>query len=195
MRVLRLADLAARPWKNGGGSTREYAVHPADAGTGAFYWRLSRARVDRHGAFSVFPGIDRTLTVVEGDTVDLLFPDRRVRLDRGTPPYRFRGEIPIDCRIPGAPIEDLSVMTLRTNWRHEVRRQTVAAPTTVDLAGDHAFLVAVTSLRATSATRTVDLDAGDALDFDEPTRLELSPLGEPGEALLVRLDHLVGVFA
>ena len=194
MRVLRLADLVAKPWKNGGGSTREYAVHPPEAGTGRFFWRLSRARVDRHGAFSVFPGVDRTLTVVDGDTVDLLFPDRRVRLDQTTPPYRFRGEVPIDCRIPGAPIEDLNVMTLRTNWRHEVRRQTVDAPTSVALEGDHAFLVAVTPLRARTPTAIVELAAGDALDFDTPVPLDLEPVGAPGEALLVRLDHLIGVY-
>lgn len=195
MQVLRLADLVATPWKNGRGSTREYLVHPPGAGAEEFFWRISRARVDRHCAFSIFPGIDRTLTVVEGDTIDLGFPDRLVRLDRATPPYGFRGEEPILCRIPGAAIEDLNVMTDRSHWRHEVTRLPIGKATPLDLPGDHAFVVAVTPLRALTPDGAVDLASGDAIHFDEPGRVTLEPVDEPGEALLVRLDHVATAWA
>ncbi|MCE1237330.1 MAG: HutD family protein [Hyphomicrobiales bacterium] len=195
MRVLRLADLVAEPWKNGRGSTREYLVHPPGAAVDAFFWRVSRARVDRHCAFSLFPGIDRTLTVVEGDTIDLGFRDRIVRLDRATPPYRFRGEEPILCRIPGEAIEDLNVMTARTHWRHDVTRRAIDKATPIDFDGDHALVVAVSALRVATADAKVDLAAGDAIHLDGPTRLELAPIDQPGEALLVRLDHVAAPLA
>lgn len=190
MQVLRLADLVVTPWKNGRGSTREYLVHPPGAGAEEFFWRISRARVDRHGAFSSFPGIDRTLSVVEGDTIDLCFPDRTVRLDHTTPPYRFRGEDPIFCRIPGAAIEDLNVMTDREHWHHDVTRRRIEAATTLDLPGDQALVVALSALRAHAREATVDLAAGDAIHLDGPGLLEVAPLDRSGEALVVRLDHV-----
>ena len=66
MRLVRRADLTPRPWKNGGGVTREIAAHPPEAGLDGFDWRLSMADVASDGPFSAFPGIDRTLTVIEG---------------------------------------------------------------------------------------------------------------------------------
>lgn len=195
MQVLRLADLVVTPWKNGRGSTREYLAHPPGAGTQDFFWRVSRARVDRHGAFSSFPGIDRTLSVVEGDTIDLCFPDRTVRLDCTTPPYRFDGEEAIFCRIPGAPIEDFNVMTDRSHWHHEVTRRRIEKATTLDLPGDQALVVAVSALRAQMPEGAVDLAAGDAIHLDGPGSVDVAPLHRPGEALLVRLDHVAATRA
>jgi environmental stress-induced protein Ves len=43
LHVLRARDVPATPWKNGGGVTREIAVHPQGAGFDDFVWRLSMA--------------------------------------------------------------------------------------------------------------------------------------------------------
>ncbi len=81
MRVVHLAAAARRavPWKNGGGVTEEIAVYPSDAGFDDFAWRISMARVGQGGPFSRFPGVDRTLAVLEG----------RMRLD-------VEGGMPVD---------------------------------------------------------------------------------------------------
>ena len=85
MQVLRAENYRRMPWKNGGGETTEIAVFPAGAGLDDFDWRVSMARVESSGPFSVFPGIDRTLAILEGEghyPVDRrthpLRPDRRV---------------------------------------------------------------------------------------------------------------------
>ncbi|NKX51066.1 HutD family protein, partial [Arthrobacter deserti] len=67
-RIIRFAGLPAVPWRNGGGSTRELAAGAAGDGWG---WRLSLADIVRPGAFSVFEGIERVLTVVEGEGLAL----------------------------------------------------------------------------------------------------------------------------
>ena len=54
------------PWKNGGGLTREVLASPAAAGLERFDWRISTAEVRVAGPFSAFPGIERTLCVLEG---------------------------------------------------------------------------------------------------------------------------------
>lgn len=192
MKVLRFADLSPTPWKNGGGTTREYLVHPPGAGTGDFYWRVSRARVEKHGAFSLFPGIDRTLTVVAGDTIDLIFADRRVRLDRTTPPYAFRGDDVVECRIPAGAIEDLNVMTRRGHWAHRVERRRLEGTTDLELGGDHALVFTLDGLRVRpDGGGAVDLEPGDALDLERPSRLTVEPTARTAEILVVRLDHVV----
>src|SRR4029453_7140835 len=66
VRLLTPNDYRSRPWKNGAGRTTEIAVHPAGAGLDAFAWRVSIASVERNGPFSAFPGIDRTIVLLDG---------------------------------------------------------------------------------------------------------------------------------
>ena len=57
--VRRWADAVERPWRNGGGVTRELASSPE--GVDDFDWRVSIAEVTASGDFSRFPGVDRTI--------------------------------------------------------------------------------------------------------------------------------------
>jgi environmental stress-induced protein Ves len=65
MSILRFDDLKAVPWKNGLGVTREIAVEPVGASMDDFLWRVSIADVDTASPFSTFPGIDRTIVLLE----------------------------------------------------------------------------------------------------------------------------------
>ena len=67
MRILRAESYRRMPWKNGGGETTEIAVSPEGAGLDDFDWRVSMARVESSGPFSLFAGIDRTLAILEGE--------------------------------------------------------------------------------------------------------------------------------
>ena len=70
--IFRQCDLVETPWKNGGGITRNIAKEQDKTGT---LWRLSMADVDGDGAFSIFPGLTRILTVIQGDGMVLHGPD------------------------------------------------------------------------------------------------------------------------
>ena len=63
MKHLTQADYTRQPWKNGKGVTVELARAEAQ---GALLWRLSMATVAEDGPFSLFPGIERNLTVISG---------------------------------------------------------------------------------------------------------------------------------
>jgi environmental stress-induced protein Ves len=189
MNIIRLADLIAVPWKNGGGTTREYAVYPHGAGTGDFEWRISRARVAASGAFSHFAGIDRTLTVVEGPGIDLVFGERTVRLDPSSAPYAFAGEDPVEGLVASGAIEDLNVMTRRGRWRHSVLRRRIEGEMAVELGGDHAFLVACGPIHLTSVETGIDLAAGDALEMTEAATIRVTPQGAAVDILVIRLDR------
>lgn len=101
-------------WRNGGGVTDEIAVaaHPHDPAR--FAWRLSIAHVAAAGPFSSYPGVDRTLLLVDGVGIDLRFGDEPWRrFDRCFEPIAFAGETPVDCRLLDGPVRDFNVMVDR----------------------------------------------------------------------------------
>src|SRR3954452_2619861 len=123
VRIIRAADCRTTPWKNGGGSTTEIAIGPAGASLENFDWRISMARVAADGPFSDFPGIDRTLTVIEGGGMVLrVGDDAPLTLSRGSAPVSFAGDMPTSARLTAGAITDLNVMTRRGRFGHRVER-------------------------------------------------------------------------
>ena len=120
-RIIRNADLVRVPWKNGGGTTAEVAAFPEGAGFDAFGWRVSMADVASDGPFSAFPGVDRTLIVVEGAGLELDVEGASYRLDASTPKLSFSGDDATVGRLLAGPIRDLNVMTRRGRFRHRTR--------------------------------------------------------------------------
>lgn len=120
--LLDPATARAMPWKNGGGSTVELAISPADAGLEDFAWRISTAQVAVDGAFSSFPGIDRSLAVLAGNGVCLQRADgQREMLLSGGAIAVFGGEEAISAQLLDGPITDLNLMTRRGVWKHELQ--------------------------------------------------------------------------
>ncbi len=111
------ADYTHQPWKNGRGTTTELWRLEQD---GALLVRISRAAVVEDGPFSLFPGIERNLTVLSGpgfrltgDGVDL----------RCAPlvPVAFPGDIALSVtETKGQQSDDFNVMTARALPRPQV---------------------------------------------------------------------------
>lgn len=114
--VVHLADVAATPWRNGGGVTRELAAWPSQ---GAWHWRMSVAEVARSGPFSRFDGITRWFAVLAGAGVVL---NVRTPCDGGEtgpsehrltvvdPPLCFDGGAATDCQLINGPTQDFNLM-------------------------------------------------------------------------------------
>ncbi|RCS25918.1 HutD family protein [Phyllobacterium salinisoli] len=141
MVLLKAEDYRRMPWKNGGGETTEIAVVPQGAGLADFDWRVSMAKVASDGPFSHFPGIDRTLAILDGNGLELAFGNaNRVFLDADTDPLPFPADIAVDARLSNGLVTDLNVMTRRGAVVHRVsrfeidgttERQAVGSPTLV----------------------------------------------------------------
>jgi len=112
--VVRFAELTAMPWRNGGGVTRE-VVSGGGSGPGDFDWRISIAEVSEPGPFSSFPGIERIITVVEGEGMDLVI-DGVHHVLQVQEPLRFDGASEASCRPLAGTIHDLNVMTRSDRW-------------------------------------------------------------------------------
>ncbi|NEI70696.1 HutD family protein [Rhizobium lusitanum] len=133
MKLLRASDHKRMPWKNGGGETVEIAVSPDGAGLAEFDWRVSMATVASDGPFSVFPGIDRTLSILEGEGMTLFIEGRAPeRLTQASAPLPFAADAPTSATLIDGTITDLNVMTRRGRFTHSVRR--VSVDGTVSLA-------------------------------------------------------------
>jgi environmental stress-induced protein Ves len=117
------AQLHASPWKNGGGVTREIACHPPQAGMQNFDWRISIAHIGSDGDFSVFTGVDRVITLLEGGGVQLSSADDSVlhALDTPLQPFAFSGDTEVHGRLLNGGCHDFNVMTRRGVCQAEVR--------------------------------------------------------------------------
>jgi environmental stress-induced protein Ves len=137
MRILRSADYRRMPWKNGGGETVEIAVHPAGSSLDEFDWRVSMARVAADGPFSAFPGVERTLAVLDGNGIRMeIGGGTPVELTTSSEPFAFAADVGVEARLVDGPITDLNVMTRRGRARHSLRclRPCEAVERTVDAA-------------------------------------------------------------
>ena len=107
--VVRFAELAAVPWRNGGGVTRE-VVSVLGSGPQGFDWRISIADVNEPGPFSSFPGVARIITVIEGEGMDLVIDGVEHPLGLYEP-LSFDGASRASCSRLAGPVRDLNVMT------------------------------------------------------------------------------------
>jgi environmental stress-induced protein Ves len=147
-------------WKNGGGTTRQLAVGPADATADDFLWRISIAQIDAPGEFSMFPGIDRTILLWRGDGVNLrspAWPDHRLVDPRA--PLRFHGEEDAVCELLGGPTQDLNLMVRRgkVDATFEIIDTTRYVVPACD---DFVLLCSRGSARLATLTREESLDIG-----------------------------------
>ena len=121
LRILTPDDYRVMPWKNGGGTTTEIFIHPEGSGWDDFEWRVGIADIRQSGPFSSFPGIDRSIMLLEcpaGSGMRLSIDGAHVDM-----PLRqfvdFRGESATLGTLAGQPVRDFNVMSRRSWIRHE----------------------------------------------------------------------------
>ena len=107
---LRSADYTRQPWKNGRGTTTELWRLERD---GQILVRLSRAAVVEDGPFSLFPGIERNLTVLSGPGFRLTGEGHDFRCEPLVP-VAFPGDVALQAtETMGMQSDDFNVMTAR----------------------------------------------------------------------------------
>jgi uncharacterized protein len=111
MRHLTPADYIRQPWKNGRGTTTELWRLERDS---QILVRLSRAAVVEDGPFSLFPGLERNLTVLTGPGFRLSGEGIDLRC-APLVPVAFPGDVPVTAsETRGQQSDDFNVMTARS---------------------------------------------------------------------------------
>ena len=105
--LIRTESVAAQPWRNGGGVTRELVAWPS-----AHEWRVrvSVADIERDGPFSSFAGVQRWFAVLQGSGVTLTVDGVEHRCANGDDPLGFAGDATTTCRLIDGPTRDLNLM-------------------------------------------------------------------------------------
>lgn len=172
MRRLGPGDYRDMPWKNGGGVTRELLRLPHPSDPARFLMRLSIASVAASGPFSVFPGVDRTLLILDGAGVALTRDGApEVVLERHSPPFVFPGEAVIHCRLLEGPVRDFNLMVDRALATASLEVLRLPPGGTRRLAGaGSVWLYCVTGRASVSGT---PLAADETLGWDAPGPLSL----------------------
>lgn len=112
------------PWKNGLGTTLEIATDAAVPG-GPWSWRLSLADVPSRAPFSMFPGIDRHLAVLDGAGMTIERVEQRaveaahtpIAIPREGRAFEFAGEESCIGEPIGPDVRDANLMLDRRRWR------------------------------------------------------------------------------
>ena len=156
-------------WKNGKGFTSELTVFPRGAGLETFGWRVSIAEVKESGPFSNFPGIDRSLAVLEG-TLTLRFDGAdAIPLSAGNGPIAFAGDIPCMAAIKGGGMaKDLNVMTRRGQFVSRMHPVTADGPVPILPEACTTLFVALCHSTLEMDGSVIALEPLDAVSNDEP---------------------------
>lgn len=155
---LPAAGRIARPWRNGGGVTRDVAIFPPGAGDDDFLWRVSIATIDTAGPFSAFPGADRLLVPLAGTLSLTIGRESEHRLQPGDPAFAFPGE----AAVTGAPVGGACTVVNLMARRGLVRSQ-VELRTQIRASAGHILLLAIEQTAVCLGGERFDLAPHDAL--------------------------------
>ena len=128
--LIPFAGLSPVPWKNGGGSTTEIAIGPPESGFEDFDWRVSLATIEKDGAFSLFPGVDRTLVLVEGHGMTLDIDGEPTLVTDTEPVVAFDGSSQVNAKLSRGGSTDFNVMTRSERCYHTFGRRRLAGDST-----------------------------------------------------------------
>ena len=114
IKKLTTNDFKSVPWKNGGGNTCEIYQLTDPANPTNFLLRFSLATISQSGPFSLFPHIDRTIILLNGDGIMMEFSDgHKKQLNIKYSPFNFSGEAAVNAILLNRQCEDFNVMVDR----------------------------------------------------------------------------------
>ena len=182
MRVIQVLgpdQFITTPWKNGGGITHEITRQRSDNG---FAWRLSIAEVDQDGPFSIFEGMSRILTVIEGAGLHLI-SDTETLYATCCKPCAFSGETVINSRLIDGPIRDFNVIYDPTLIRANV--QVITASTVLPNTANRHAQQALYAISGSVSIGEVTIPQGHVALFATTAPAQIVPHAEAKALLLL----------
>ncbi|NNG25261.1 HutD/Ves family protein [Telluria aromaticivorans] len=184
--LIPFAGLTPVPWKNGGGSTTEIAIGPPDSGFEDFDWRVSLATIEKDGTFSQFPGVDRTLALVEGHGMLLDIDGDPVLVTDGDPVIAFDGSSNVTAKLSRGGSTDFNAMTRSDRCYHTFGRRRLTGISTFVARADITvlFLAEGEALELRNEKERIGLVRFDAVVLEAGSVWKL----EAGQAMIYIVD-------
>jgi len=126
--LIPFAGLHPVTWKNGGGSTTEIAVAPADADYEEFDWRVHLATLATDGQLPAFPGAERTLVLLEGHGMTLDIDGEPTLVTKADPVAAFDAESRVAAKLNRGPSTGFNVVTRLDRCWHRFGRRVLDGP-------------------------------------------------------------------
>jgi environmental stress-induced protein Ves len=187
--LIPFAGLQPVPWKNGGGSTTEIAVFPQDAGIDEFDWRITLATIAADGPFSRFPGVERTLVLLEGHGMALDIDGEATLVSKAEPVVAFDGESHVNAKLNRGSSTGFNAMTRLDRCWHRFGRRVLDGTSSFVARADVTllFLAEGESLELCSDDQRVNLVRYDAVLLDQGTTWKLE--AEQGAIFVVDISY------
>ena len=134
-------------------------------------WRVSVADITHDGEFSIFPGVDRHLALIEGAGIVLHGDAQRLRVARIGEVVSFGGEHTLSARLIDGPVRVWNLMVARDAWSGRVHEHDGSATRLAHPNGLVRFVTVVAGdyrLRGPGIDET-RLCAGEVIRLDDPT--------------------------
>lgn len=136
MNIIRKTELQEGRWRNGMGVSWDIASDPPASED--FGWRFAIARIDQDVPFSLYPGVDRIFTLLDGNGLDLDFEGRpSLSVDSPFVPHPYPCDVPTFCRLRSGTCRALNLFMRRGVWQASVDILSTAA----DLGHDGPILI------------------------------------------------------
>jgi environmental stress-induced protein Ves len=121
LEIIRNVEFRAGRWPNGAGVSWDIASAPIDAPLTQSDWRFATALIERDAPFSIFPGVDRIITLIDGEGFTLNVKDvGTMHVARPCVPTYFPGDSPTTCRVQAGPSTVLNFLFARDRIRADV---------------------------------------------------------------------------
>ena len=184
VRFFDCTRIAPEAWANGAGTTRNIARGSNGA------WRVSLAELSGAAKFSQFAGFDRTLTLLDDETVDLHSQDGQLNARAGQP-IHFSGDLHVWVTLPARPVNVLNVMTRRDTCSSRVSVATHSARIT-SAASQILFCVAGEWSIESALLRDVSLRPLTGIWLDGLHEdIDMKPHGPGAQLVSIAIDHVV----
>lgn len=158
------------PWANGLGQTVEMIRH--EDSDGKLLFRISMATVTEDGPFSLFPDIERNLTVLSGDGFDLVEDNSGVQYHAGLlTPVAFAGDVAVTAKNVTATCHDFNVMTRRCLPKPVVWVEQNSGEVLPESEGQQLALFALSPTKVQAKKEVFTLKSHDLLLCSEPVEL------------------------
>lgn len=195
MIILHPSDYCRVRWKNDGGWTTRLASYPAannDADP-AFDWRISIAEIESDGAFSVFPGCDRHIALLDGVGMQLRFdqaPDTELRERLRF--VKFDGDWHTQGRLLAGPVRDFNVIARRDAFAAQVLHRPLVGPMVFLSDPNVTWFVYIADgcARLLNMAPEAELRSGDSVLLEPDAGRGNSVLDGGGEVVLVKLTRM-----